>query len=84
MKPDIVTRGGSQIDTSRTARMLIERHGRDAVLVAARWADCAARSGNRERAAAWRQIVDIVTRRCTITVKPEPTCRLVSAESCAA
>ena len=59
MKPDILVHsGGCQIDISRTAKLLIERHGRDAVLVAARWADCAAHSGNQERAAAWRQIVD--------------------------
>ncbi len=85
MKSELVRqKSGCGIDISRTANALIERHGRDAALVAARWADCATRAGNHERAGAWRQIVDTVTRRCAIKSKRKPACRILSARSRAA
>ena len=85
MRPEFVAKKcGCGIDISRTAKSLIEQHGRDAILVAARWADCAAHAGNHERAVAWRQIVDVVTRRCGIKRTRKPACQTVSSQSRAA
>jgi len=85
MTAQIVTRKCEDpFDVSRTANTLIEQHGRYAALVAARWADCAARAGNHDRASAWRQIVDAVTCHAPLNMRPTPTCQVFSAQSRAA
>lgn len=85
MKPSHLCRkSGCDIDIACTAKDLIERHGRDAALVARRWADCAARAGDRNRAAAWRQIVDAVAGQHAIKRRPAPACRVLVLESHAA
>lgn len=76
--------GGNQIDISRTAKSLIGRYGSDAELVATRWADCAARAGNRDRAVAWRQIVDTVAQRNTVKRKTNHARGSLASRACAA
>lgn len=48
------------LDVYRVAMTLVERHGADAALVAARWLDCAVRAGDPARVKAWRCVVDMV------------------------
>ena len=48
------------LDVYCIAKTLVEKHGADAVLVAARWSDCASRAGDPARANAWRRIVGTV------------------------
>ena len=77
MKPsNSCQKSGCDIDIACTAKELIERHGKDAALVARRWADCAARAGDRDRADAWRQIVHLVARQHTVKRRPTPACRV--------
>ena len=52
------------IDVDCIAQKLFQVHGPDAPLVAARWAECAARAGDRQRAAACRRVVQMVSRTC--------------------
>ena len=53
-KADTVLRGGK---TEEAERLF-------AAMVAKRWADCAARSEDRQRAGAWRKVLRICTKRC--------------------
>ncbi len=57
------------IDVVCTAKKLIQTHGPDAALVAERWAECALRSGDRQRSAAWRAVLRCVARRRSTTAE---------------
>jgi hypothetical protein len=51
------------IDVECTAQKLLRVHGQDAPLVARRWAECATKAGDRQRAAACRRVVQLVSKR---------------------
>jgi coenzyme F420-reducing hydrogenase delta subunit len=50
----------ADLDASRVAKMLLERHGRDAAIVAAQHADECLAVGNVDGQAAWKRIVEAV------------------------
>ena len=50
------------INAGRTAAKLIATYGCDSVIVARRWAEVAALTGNIARGHNWRRIVDVVER----------------------
>lgn len=72
------------LDVYRVAMTLVERHGADAVLVAARWSDCAVRAGNPARAQAWSCVVDMVVGMIAPPAAPTIACTGGSVEAVAA
>jgi hypothetical protein len=52
----------SDLDICRVVSMLIERHGADAILEAAKMLDTMIESGNLEGRALWRHIMEAIVR----------------------